>query len=108
MNSLPVRARTRPSPVTPLTCEPSADQNGVRIEVEYVGINTLQGANRQTRRRDVALIEKHAACMEAHQVDLPIFADRSGRILFGHDTWAAYRVNERETVPVIYVDAAGA
>ena len=100
-----IRTRNRP-PATAL--EPPTDDLRPAAPplsaIEYRPLADLQIANRQLRRRAAPLIERHAECMVAHGVDLPIFATREGRIVYGHDTAAAYRHLKRELVPVTFVD----
>lgn len=72
--------------------------------VQMLPIVEIHGANRTIRRRTTNLIEAHAACIEAHGVDLPILVDETGRVVFGEDTLAAYRVLKRPMVPVIRIE----
>jgi len=96
-----VRSRTRSGQLQTLA-EPAAGRP--RLTCEYVPAEAICVANRQTRRRKDAMVAKHAECIDAHGLDIPIFAARSGEIIYGHDTYAAYRLNKRETVPVIFLD----
>lgn len=88
-----VRSRTRPEIVKPALSS-----------IVQADIDTLQRANRVTRRRSQKQVEKHSACMVTHKFDPPILATRSGQVVFGHDTLEAYRLLGRERVPVIYVE----
>jgi DNA modification methylase len=97
-----VRTRTRPArPNQPSTIEPLTGRHAV---IEYAPLSTFSGPNRALRRRRREIIERHAECLQKHGVDLPVLATRSGELVYGHDTLAAYRHLNRREVPVIYVD----
>jgi len=100
----PVRRRERLTQSTPTQVIPAHDGPLIRPQIDYVPIRDLVGSNRQTRRRKAQLIARHADQIETRGIDLPIWAMRSGRIIYGHDTHAAYRLKKRDTVPVIFIE----
>jgi len=100
----PVRRRARLPQSTATQVIPVHDGPLIRPQIDYVPIGDLVSSNRQTRRRTPQQIARHAEQMEKYEIDLPIWAARSGRIIYGHDTHAAYRLKKRETVPVIFIE----
>ncbi len=96
------RHRQRPSD------GPAADHNtslaNIRLQIEYVGIDTVGAAVRQIRRHSPKKIGQMAASIRRLGCLSSLIIDRNGRLIDGHAVWAACREAGLREVPVVRLD----
>ena len=103
-NTSPVRRRSRAATQTSIAALAEPATQSTLPSICLVALDDLKLPNHALRRRNSAKIAMHAECIKAHQFNPPILAKHKGQVIHGADTLLAYRLLERSTVPVIYIE----